>query len=48
MDGKEVGAEEEEDALIPIPTTDDNGKLLKVVDGAPTWVLIANAEEGAF
>lgn len=29
-------------------TTDDNGKILRVVDGVPAWVAIPNAEEASF
>ena len=36
------------DYIVPTPTTDDNGKFLKVVNGSPTWAAIPNAEEAAF
>ena len=37
------------DAVIPIPTIDDNDKILKVVNGSPAWVAdIPNAEEAKF
>lgn len=33
---------------VPTPTADDDGKVLKVVNGVPTWVTLTNvAEEGA-
>ena len=36
------------DARIPTTTTTNNGQFLRVVNGAPTWVALANvAEEGA-
>ena len=36
------------DSIVPAPTTNDNGKFLKVVNGSPSWVAIPNAEEAAF
>ena len=33
---------------VPACTTADNGKILQVVNGAPTWVTIPNAEEASF
>ena len=33
---------------IPACTDADNGKFLRVVDGAATWASIANAEEATF
>ena len=40
----------EEDSLKHIPTcsAQDNGKFLRVVNGAPTWVTVPNAEEARF
>jgi hypothetical protein len=35
-------------ALIPPCTEEDNGKVLCVVDGVPTWTAIPNAEEATF
>lgn len=37
------------DILTILKTTiDDNGKFLRVVNGAPTWVAVPNAEEASF
>lgn len=33
---------------IPSVTEDDNGKILRVVDGAPSWQTIMNAREASF
>lgn len=33
------------DSRIPACTTDDNDKILSVVDGVPTWITIINTEE---
>ena len=33
---------------LPEYTQDDEGKLLEIVAGAPTWVAIPNAEDGVF
>lgn len=38
----------EEGAFVPTVTTDDNGKFLRVVDGAWTAATIPNAEDGEF
>lgn len=35
-------------AMVPTPTSNDNGKFLKVVNGSPAWVNISNAEEMSF
>lgn len=35
-------------AIVPAPTSNDNGKFLKVVNGSPVWVDISNAEEMSF
>lgn len=34
--------------LIPAYTAEDEGKVLKIVNGVPTWVSIPNAEEASF
>ena len=36
------------DARIPAPTSDDNGKFLRVTDGVAVWDTIPNAEEARF
>lgn len=33
---------------VPMPSTADNGKFLRVVNGSATWVNIENAEEATF
>jgi hypothetical protein len=33
---------------LPEATTDNNGAFLRIVDGAPTWVMLEIAEEGAY
>lgn len=33
---------------LPSSTDDDNGKFLRVVNGAPVWYAIPNAEEATF
>lgn len=33
---------------VPPYTSEDDGKFLRIVNGAPTWVTIPNAEDGAF
>lgn len=33
---------------VPIATTSDNGKFLRVMNGAPTWSTVPNAEEATF
>lgn len=33
---------------IPSTTTENNGQFLRVVDGAPSWTTISNAEEAMF
>lgn len=33
---------------IPMVTSDDNGKFLRVVDGSPQWQTVDNAEEVSF
>ena len=35
-------------AIVPFPTAADEGKILRVVNGAPTWVALSNAEEASF
>lgn len=35
-------------AMVPTPTSNDNGKFLRVVSGSPAWVGISNAEEMSF
>ena len=35
-------------AIVPFPTASDEGKILRVVNGAPTWVSIQDAEGGSF
>lgn len=42
LDGSSAGT------LVPTPTSNDNGKFLRVVNDSPTWVDIPNAEEAAF
>ena len=37
-----------EQKQLPSVTTNDNGKLLQVVDGKPTWVTITNGNEVAY
>lgn len=38
----------EEKMILPVCSTSDNGKFLRVVNGTPTWVSLTNvAEEGA-
>lgn len=38
----------EEKMILPVCSTSDNGKFLRVVNGVPTWVALTNvAEEGA-
>lgn len=38
----------EEKMILPVCSTSDNGKFLRVVNGVPTWVSLTNvAEEGA-
>ena len=45
-----------ENVSIPEPTVNDNGKILKVINGKPTWVTLLvtdgvtllNAEDGEF
>ena len=34
--------------MVPSTTTDDNGKILKVINGSPAWTTIPNAEEASF
>lgn len=36
------------ESIVPTPTTADNGKFLKVVNGSPAWTAISNAKEAAF
>ena len=36
------------DERIPKVTADDNGKFLRVVNGAPAWATVRNAEEVSF
>lgn len=33
---------------IPTYTSDDEGKVLRIVSGVPTWVSLSNAEEASF
>lgn len=33
---------------VPVYTSDDEGKFLRIVNGVPTWVAVPNAEEAAF
>lgn len=33
---------------VPASTTSDEGKFLRVLNGAPTWSTVPNAEEGEF
>ena len=35
-------------AIVPFPTEADEGKILRVVNGAPTWVALSSAEEASF
>ena len=35
-------------AIVPFPTEADEGKILRVVNGAPTWVTLSSAEEASF
>lgn len=35
-------------AIVPFPTAADEGKILRVVNGAPTWVTLSSAEEASF
>lgn len=35
-------------AKVPVATASDNGKFLRVVDGAPVWATVQNAEEVSF
>ena len=35
-------------AIVPFPTASDEGKILRVVNGTPTWVSIQDAEGGSF
>lgn len=37
-----------ENGGVPSSTTDDNGKFLRVVEGAASWVAMENAEEASF
>mgnify|MGYP003293975293 CR=1 FL=1 len=39
---------EDVSAVIPSATVDDNGKFLRVVDGAAAWTTIPDAREGSF
>jgi hypothetical protein len=34
--------------VIPVPTAADEGKILRVVNGMPTWVAMPSAEEAEF
>lgn len=34
--------------LPPVPTSEDNGKFLRVVNGVVAWVALPNAEEASF
>lgn len=33
---------------LPETTTDNNGAFLRIVNGVPTWVVLENAEDGAY
>ena len=33
------------DSFLPATTSDDNGKFLRIVDGAPAWATVQNIEE---
>ena len=46
--GKPIAWEAGTSSPIPEPTTDDNGKFLRVIDGAASWMAIENAEEATF
>ena len=35
-------------AIVPFPTASDEGKILRVVNGAPAWVTMQNAEGVSF
>lgn len=37
-----------EETAIPTITTEDEGKFLRVVNGAATWQTVSNAEEASF
>lgn len=41
-------AEEEEVLTLPPFTAEDEGKILRIVNGVPTWVSLPNAEEASF
>ena len=47
-DGKPTEWEAGVSSPVPIPTTYDNGKFLRVVNGTPAWTNIPNAEEATF
>lgn len=32
-------------SIIPLPTSEDNGKVLRVVDGKATWVTVASRDD---
>ena len=36
------------EAPVPLPTVDDDGKFLRIVNGAPAWATVQNAEEVSF
>ena len=42
------GSGSSEGIFVPAPTPADEGKFLQVINGAPTWVSIPNAEEATF
>lgn len=46
--GKPTAWEAGTSSPIPEPTSSDNGKFLQVVNGAPVWMAIKNAEEATF
>ena len=46
--GKPTAWEAGTSSPIPEPTYTDNGKFLQVVNGAPVWMAIKNAEEATF
>ena len=47
-EGKKVATQEYVDIRVPAWTEDDEGKILRIVNGTPVWVSIPNAEEVAF
>ena len=36
------------DSIVPAPTSADNGKILRVVDGNPVWVSLPSATGVSF